>query len=90
MTTPIRIDNALIREATLYGKAESRTASLQIAYWAKIGKAALKNPDLPIVFMNDDGTVLFKRNNKEEQAYMIGLAIPEKRALNKYDMYLFL
>lgn len=63
MTTPIRMDDALIQDAALYGKAESRTASLQIAYWARIGKAALENPDLPVDFVRD---LLIAQNTKSQ------------------------
>lgn len=48
MSTAIRIDDDLYKQAESIAKAESRTVPLQIQYWAKIGKAALENPDLPI------------------------------------------
>lgn len=48
MSTAIRIDDELYKQAESIAKAESRTVPLQIQYWAKIGKAALENPDLPI------------------------------------------
>ena len=48
MSIAVRIDDELYRQAEQTAKAESRTTPLQIQYWAKIGKAALDNPDLPI------------------------------------------
>jgi hypothetical protein len=48
MSVAIRIDEDLYKHAEVTAKAESRTPPLQIQYWAKIGKAALENPDLPI------------------------------------------
>ena len=51
MGVPIRIDDELYDQAKRSAAAESRTVPLQIAYWAKIGKAALDNPDLPIEFI---------------------------------------
>lgn len=53
MGIAIRIDDDLYEQAKQSAKAECRTAPLQVAYWAKIGKAALDNPDLPIEFVRD-------------------------------------
>jgi hypothetical protein len=53
MSIAIRIDNELYEEAKRSAVAECRTVPLQVAYWAKIGKAALDNPDLPIEFIRD-------------------------------------
>ena len=53
MRIAIRIDDAIYRAARKTAKAECRTISHQVAYWAKIGKAALDNPDLPIDFIRD-------------------------------------
>ncbi len=51
MSVAIRIDDKLYKQAETTARAESRTAPLQVQYWAKIGKAALDNPDLPIEFI---------------------------------------
>ena len=40
-------------EAKKTAKAECRSIAHQIEYWAKIGKCALDNPDLPIEFIRD-------------------------------------
>lgn len=53
MTITIRIDEQIYAEASKTAKAECRTIAHQIEYWAKIGKAALENPDLPIDFIRD-------------------------------------
>jgi hypothetical protein len=53
MSTAIRIDDELYEEAKRSAEAECRTVPLQVAYWAKIGKAALDNPDLPIELIRD-------------------------------------
>ena len=53
MSVAIRIDKTLYEEAKRNAEAECRTVPLQVAYWAKIGKAALDNPDLPIEFIRD-------------------------------------
>lgn len=51
MSIAVRIEEKLYRQAEISAKAESRTAPLQIQYWAKVGKAALDNPDLPVEFI---------------------------------------
>jgi len=53
MSVAIRIENDLYEKAQKVAKAEFRTVPLQVQYWAKIGKAALDNPDLPIEFIKD-------------------------------------
>jgi len=64
MSVAIRIDKVLYEEAKRSADAECRTVPLQVAYWAKIGKAALDNPDLPIEFIRD-GLTAKKRGEFE-------------------------
>jgi len=66
MGIAIRIDEELYDAAKRTAAAESRTVPLQIAYWAKIGKAALDNPDLPIEFIRD---VLIAKQQKEREPF---------------------
>lgn len=53
MTVTIRVDEFIYNAARKVAKGECRTVAHQIEYWAKIGKAALDNPDLPIDFIRD-------------------------------------
>lgn len=53
MGIPIRIDETIYNEAKKVAAAEFRSIPNQIEYWAKIGKCALDNPDLPIEFIKD-------------------------------------
>ncbi|HEY8355622.1 MAG TPA: ParD-like family protein [Methylophilaceae bacterium] len=50
-TTSIRIDQTLYEQAKADAAVEHRTISGQVEYWAKIGRAALDNPDLPVTFI---------------------------------------
>ena len=50
-TTSIRIDQILYEQAKADAAAEHRTISGQVEYWAKVGRAALDNPDLPVEFI---------------------------------------
>lgn len=53
MSKAIRIDDSIYHEARKTARAEYRSIPHQIEYWAKIGKCALDNPDLPIDFIKD-------------------------------------
>jgi len=63
MSISIRIDDALYETAKTRARAEMRSIPQQVGYWAKIGRAALDNPDLPIEFVRD--TLLAMEDNSE-------------------------
>jgi hypothetical protein len=65
MSMPVRIDEFLYEDAKRHAKAESRTIAGQIEFWAKIGKVALDNPDLPADFVRD---LLIARAEGRDQA----------------------
>jgi hypothetical protein len=46
MPSAIKISDDLINNARKVSKAENRSLTGQIEYWAKIGKLAEENPDL--------------------------------------------
>jgi hypothetical protein len=50
-TTSIRIDQSLYEQAKADAAAEHRTIAGQVEFWAKVGRAALDNPDLPVSFV---------------------------------------
>ncbi len=50
-TVSVRIDEDLIASARVAAKAEFRTVQGQVEFWAKVGRAALDNPDLPASFI---------------------------------------
>lgn len=47
----MRIDESLVGAARVAAKAEFRTVQGQVEFWAKVGRAALDNPDLPASFI---------------------------------------
>lgn len=53
MTVTIRIDETLYAQAKSEAAAEHRSIAGQIEYWAKVGRAAIDNPDLPVSFIAD-------------------------------------
>lgn len=50
-TISIRINHQLYDQAKVEATAEHRTISGQVEFWAKVGRAALDNPDLPVSFI---------------------------------------
>lgn len=50
-TVSVRIDEDLVSAARAAAKAEFRTVQGQVEFWAKVGRAALDNPDLPASFI---------------------------------------
>ncbi len=53
MAKPIKLSDELVNEATAHGKAQHRSPPKQIEYWARMGKIAEENPDLPLAFVKD-------------------------------------
>ncbi|WP_151671755.1 ParD-like family protein [Nitrincola schmidtii] len=47
----VRLDESLISAARIAAKTEYRTVQGQVEFWAKVGRAALDNPDLPASFI---------------------------------------
>jgi len=50
-TVSVRIDERLVNAARAAARAEFRTVQGQLEFWAKVGRAALDNPDLPASFI---------------------------------------
>lgn len=53
MSTPVRIDDELYEQAKSASRGECRSIAGQLEFWARLGKAALDNPDLPIDFVRE-------------------------------------
>ncbi|SEG47773.1 ParD-like family protein [Marinobacterium lutimaris] len=51
MSVSVRLDDELVNQARSAAKAEFRTVQGQLEFWAKVGRAALDNPDLPADFI---------------------------------------
>lgn len=63
-STSIRIDQALYDQARSEAAIEHRTIAGQVEYWAKIGRAALDNPDLPVSFIAESLASLAEPRNE--------------------------
>ena len=53
MPTSIQLSELLIEEAKSFAQAMNRSVAEQIEYWARLGKVAEENPDLPIPMVQD-------------------------------------
>lgn len=50
-STSIRINQELYEQARQDAAIEHRSIAGQIEFWARVGRAALDNPDLPVTFI---------------------------------------
>lgn len=53
MSHTVKLPDELVSSAKEWGLRSNRSASEQIEYWVRIGKAAEENPDLPTSFLID-------------------------------------
>lgn len=53
MPIAIKLSDLLIEDAKPYAQAMHRSVPKQIEYWARLGKVAEENPDLPINMLQD-------------------------------------
>jgi hypothetical protein len=51
VSTSIRINQELYQQAKQDALQEHRSIAGQIEFWARVGRAALNNPDLPVSFI---------------------------------------
>ena len=66
MSVSVRIDEKLVEEAREAAKAEYRTVQGQIEFWAKVGRAALDNRDLPASFIAESLMALAESRGRAE------------------------
>jgi len=57
-STSIRINHDLYEQAKQDAIQEHRSIAGQIEFWARVGRAALDNPDLPVSFIAESLTSL--------------------------------
>jgi len=53
MPTSVRLDDEFVSDVKVHAAASSRSVPKQIEHWAKIGRIAEDNPDLPYSFILD-------------------------------------
>ena len=53
MNTAVRLSEVIIQQAKIRSEVMHRSVAKQIEYWAKIGKIAEDNPDIPYSFIKE-------------------------------------
>ena len=53
MAQSVRLPDTLVKQAQATGEMMCRSGAKQIEHWAKIGKIAEENPELPYEFIRD-------------------------------------
>ena len=72
MPKAIRLSDELMKDAALYGKAEHRSTPKQIEHWAKLGKIAEENPDMPLAFIKGILISIEQEKTRDITAYEFG------------------
>lgn len=65
-TISIPIDQQLYEQAQHKARLEHRSTAEQIEFWAKLGRAALENPDLPVSFIEQSLLSLMESHDNLE------------------------
>ena len=53
MATAVKLSDEVVQAARRQARVEHRSVSSQISYWAKLGKIAEDNPDLPFSLIRE-------------------------------------
>ncbi|MCG8389238.1 MAG: ParD-like family protein [Cytophagales bacterium] len=69
MSTAIRLCEEMFKKATACAKVMNRSVAKQVEYWAKIGKIAEENEDLPYSFIKDLLMSQEEVDNSQLEAY---------------------
>lgn len=72
MSTAVRISSKLASEAKIHSKVENRSVAGQIEHWAKIGKMAEENSDLPFTLLREILIGTEQLNNDQGIEYEFG------------------
>ena len=72
MGSAIRISDLLVKEAKIRSRVENRSLTGQIEYWAKIGKMAEENPDVPFSLLREILIGIEQLNSHDGTEYQFG------------------
>ncbi|EKK5269269.1 ParD-like family protein [Cronobacter dublinensis] len=70
MATSIRLDDDFVSDVKVHADAASRSIPKQIEHWAKIGRIAEDNPDLPYSFISETLIAQSEVANKKVSRYV--------------------
>lgn len=68
----IKINQDIVQSARDVGRVEHRSAPKQLEYWARIGRIAIENPDLPYQFIHDVLLGRVQAESGELEEYVFG------------------
>ncbi len=72
MAVALKLSDELVEDAKSTAAAEHRSVPRQIEYWARIGKAVLENPDMPLRLIQDTMLSLEEAKNGKVTSYQFG------------------
>jgi hypothetical protein len=72
MATAVRISEELVDEAKRFGRIDHRSLAGQIEHWARMGKCAEENPDLPYFLIKEILIGLDELDHNEKTEYKFG------------------
>lgn len=72
MAVALKLSDELVEDAKSTAAAEHRSVPRQIEYWARIGKAVLENPDMPLRLIQDTMLSLEEVKNGKVTPYQFG------------------
>jgi hypothetical protein len=72
MATAVRISKELVDEAKKHGRIDHRSLAGQIEHWARMGKCAEENPDLPYYLIKEILIGLDESDQGEKTEYTFG------------------
>ena len=72
MATAVRISKELVDEAKRFGRIDHRSLAGQIEHWARMGKCAEENPDVPYSLIKELLIGLDELENGEKTEYKFG------------------
>jgi hypothetical protein len=73
MATALKLSDELIDFAKSRAAAEHRSVSEQIEYWARLGKAAEDNPEIPFHFIKNTLLAVAEANAGQLFGYKFGV-----------------
>ena len=72
MAVALKLSDDLVEDAKAIAAAEHRSVPKQIEYWARIGKAVLENPELPLRLIQDTMLSLEEAKTSHLAVYKFG------------------
>jgi len=72
MATAVRISEELVAEAKRFSRIDHRSLAGQIEHWARMGKCAEENPDLPYALIKEILVGIDELDENEKTEYRFG------------------